>query len=356
MVTTDNTNDISSNALATIFEGEVITSNSSNAALTVVDRPRPRTETNPALVYLASLSETGRLTMRQKLNRVACLLSSTSSDTHDLLSFPWASLDYPTMQLLRTLLIEQAHYKPATANTCLTAVKRVLKECVRLKLMSNDEYQNATDLKAYKNDTLPRGRALSAGELAALMQAATSRGKPNESARNAAMVATLYGTGLRRSELINLALVDYDRDTGAITVRAGKGSKDRITYLGSTEPLDDWLTVRGSQPGPLILPVGQKDNVEFTRLSNNAVTYILQKLAAQAGIAAFSPHDLRRSFISDLLDSGADIATAQKLAGHASVTTTTQYDRRGEVTKKKAAGLLHLPYQRRAKAIPLPLD
>jgi site-specific recombinase XerD len=67
------------------------------------------------------------------------------------------------------------------------------------------------------------------------------------------------------------------------------------------------------------------------------------KRAEQAGMKAFSCHDLRRSFITHLLDAGADLATVQKMAGHKQVTTTTLYDKRGEEAQVKAAELLRVP-------------
>jgi len=83
-------------------------------------------------------------------------------------------------------------------------------------------------------------------------------------------------------------------------------------------------------------------------LTSQAIYNMLRKRAEEAGVKSFSPHDLRRSFISHLLDKGADIATISKMAGHANVQTTARYDRRPEEAKRKAAELLHVPYKPKA--------
>ena len=83
------------------------------------------------------------------------------------------------------------------------------------------------------------------------------------------------------------------------------------------------------------------------RLTSQAVYGMLSKRAKSANVKEFSPHDLRRTFISDLLDKGADIATVAKMAGHKDVRTTMRYDRRQDEAKQRAAKLLHVPYTKR---------
>ena len=87
--------------------------------------------------------------------------------------------------------------------------------------------------------------------------------------------------------------------------------------------------------------------VRSSGITPAAVYKALQRRAAEAGVKAFSPHDLRRTFAGDLLDAGADIATVQKLMGHATVATTAGYDRRGERAKQAAVGRLHMAWRRR---------
>ena len=147
--------------------------------------------------------------------------------------------------------------------------------------------------------------------------------------------------------MVSLDRDDYDPATGELRVR-GKGSKERLVYVdnGAADALQDWIGIRGDELGPLFPPIDKGGAIQPRRMTEQAVYNVLRKRAAQ-GVGQGSPHDLRRTFISDLLDAGADISTVSKLAGHASVQTMARYDRRGDVAKRKATGLLHVPYRRR---------
>ncbi len=242
------------------------------------------------------------------------------------------------------MLLER--YQPATANKHLAALRGVLREAWQLGQIGAEDYHRGVNLSAVKATTLPRGRALTRRELRSLFGVCQQDGRPS-GARDAALLAVLYGAGLRRSEVVTLDLADYELETGTLTVRAGKGRKDRIAYAtnGSRAALTAWLTVRGMDHGALFWPVDQAGRMTARRMTSQSILEILERRARQARVARFSPHDLRRTFISDLLDAGADITTVAALAGHASVTTTSRYDRRGEQTKCRTAELLVVPFE-----------
>ena len=143
-----------------------------------------------------------------------------------------------------------------------------------------------------------------------------------------------------------LDLSDYDDEAGELRVRGAKGRKDRITYAagGAQDAIEPWIGARGEEEGSLLYPINKGDRVQRRRMSDQAIYDILRRLGREIKTKSFAPHDMRRTFIGDLLDAGADLSAAQQLAGHSSVHTTARYDRRGERAKKKAASLLHIPY------------
>ena len=310
--------------------------------------PQSAPEHHPALVYLATLSPRSRRTVGGDLNAIASLLSSGRCD---LLSLDWALLRYSHCALVRAALA--GRYAHTSANRMLSALRGVLKTSWRLGLLPTEEFHRAVDFSCVRGETLPRGRALSAGELRALF-AICNDGK-NAGIRDQALLGILYGCGLRRAEAVALDCGDYIPDTHELRVRSGKGNKARAVYLppGAKTALDNWLDMReqsvgNADDGPIFLPIlkgksAAGGRIVLRRLSDQSVMHILLGRAKGAGLQKTSPHDFRRTFISDLLDAGADIATVQKMAGHSNVQTTARYDRRGEVAKQRAASLLHVP-------------
>jgi len=301
--------------------------------------PLPLTQ-HPAAVYLSQLATKSRRTMRQSLNVIASMLTN---GTCDAMTLDWSKLRYQHTAALRAVFRDK--YAPATANRMLSALRRVLKEARRLKLMTAEDYDSAVDLKGIKSTQMLRGRALSETEIEALLSVCMD--DPTLlGVRDAAMISILMA-GLRRSEVVNLDVEDFDPLTGGLMIRRGKGMKDRMTYLpaGAMASVEDWLAFRGDSPGPLLYPVDKAGQITIRRLSDQAVMFVLQKRAIESGVAAFSPHDLRRTFITDLLKTGADVITVSRLAGHADPSTTAKYDMRGEEVKRQAVAKLRVPYR-----------
>ncbi|MDP8216808.1 MAG: tyrosine recombinase XerC [Candidatus Kaelpia imicola] len=143
--------------------------------------------------------------------------------------------------------------------------------------------------------------------------------------RDAAMLETVYSTGIRVSELVNLNTVDVDFISGLLKVY-GKGKKERLLPVGSKalKAIKLYLDKRVSSG------FGSKSvlflNKRGERITERSIGRIIKKYALQAGIDIdISPHTLRHTFATHLLDRGADLRSVQELLGHASLSTTQIY-------------------------------
>ena len=146
--------------------------------------------------------------------------------------------------------------------------------------------------------------------------------------RDRAILETLYSAGLRVAELVGLDLDDWDQDEGIVRVR-GKGKKERIAPIGSyaTKALLEWLEWRvPSVDGPIDEQQTLFLNRFGTRITTRSIRRMLDKYLKQTGLSMkTSPHTLRHSFATHLLDGGADLRVVQELLGHKSLTTTQIY-------------------------------
>lgn len=299
--------------------------------------PLPLIE-HPAQVYLSGLSPGSEPTMRQSLNLIAQMLTNGESNC---LTLDWSALRYKHTAAVRAALIKQ--YEPATVNKILCALRRVLKEALKLELISPVDYARAIDVESVKASKDLRGRALTQEEIDALMEVCFGD-RTDAGFRDAALIAILRGAGLRRAEVVNLNDSDFDSTSGAIKILCSKGRVDRTVYLPSSaiSIIQDWIEIRSHAPGSLLCQVNKAGRIVLQKLTPQAVLFILGKRGKEAGVEDFSPHDLRRTFASDLLDAGVDISTVQKLMGHQTSALTSRYDRRGEETKRRAVQVLSM--------------
>lgn len=170
-------------------------------------------------------------------------------------------------------------------------------------------------------------KAIPLDDIEALLDAA-SVGDPPASLRDRALLEVLYGTGARISEAVGLDVDDVTGAEGVVRLR-GKGGKERIVPLGSyaVAALEAYLTrarpaLASRGPGLPALFLNQRGG----RLSRQSAWALLAAAAHRAGLTGrVSPHTLRHSFATHLLDGGADVRVVQELLGHASVTTTQVY-------------------------------
>jgi integrase/recombinase XerC len=148
---------------------------------------------------------------------------------------------------------------------------------------------------------------------------------PRARLRDRAIVEVLYSAGLRVSELTGLDWRDIDEELGLLMIRSGKGNKDRLVPIG--EPaLDALRTWRAAMPGERSGDHPVITNLRFSRLTPRAVQNIVARRLHAANInTPITPHGLRHSFATHMLNAGADLRSIQEMLGHSSLATTQRY-------------------------------
>lgn len=293
----------------------------------------PVVQTTVFNAYTGGLAPSGRRGITSLLNRSAGILKHGT----DAADYPWEQLNYAAVAKVRAALLDDG-YAVSSVNMALSALRSVAQTAFNLNCMDAETLARIRSVKRVSGDIQRKGRALDRQEIRALIQVAKQHPQPVRRYRDAAIVLTLCGTGLRAGELVKLERRDYDN--GILTVRQGKGRKYREIHVADTveKAIRAWLKVSTDEAdSALFSRIQRNGKVASQPLTTTGLTGILVELQQASGIARFTPHDMRRTFITRLLEQGVDINTVRQLAGHSDISTTTRYDCRGEVMKISAS-------------------
>lgn len=305
----------------------------------------------PVTTYINGLdSEESRKTMRGCLNRVAELLIVPDADgaRPPIEQLAWPLLRFEHTHALRTALRSRTTsagepWSPAYVNKHLVALRRLLKACRRHRLMTADDYESAADIDRVSGVREPVGRSVADDEIAKVLNTCLADDSP-AGVRDAAVIALMHASGCRRSEVAGARRSNYD-PAGRTLKIIGKGNKQRTVFLHARAGtwVNAWLAHVPPGPGALFRPIHWSGAIQNRHMQPPSIEYILTKRCKEAGVAIISPHDLRRTFISNFLRVRHDLSLAQRQAGHSSASTTALYDMRDDLELQEAVELLWLP-------------
>jgi site-specific recombinase XerD len=309
-------------------------------AIRLIDLNAAHSETlksNPMTVYLARLAPSSQLTMRYVLQDAADRLGFEDMNVEEI---PWHALQPEDVVALVAALRED-NYAPNTSSLYVNAVRGVMNEAWRMSLITQEHLLKMRTVKGIAGTRLSQGRNLKRTLIHELMEVCAADPRP-QGLRDAAIIALLYGTGMRKSESVDLDLNQVDFGERSLCV-IGKGNKQLIKYAPAWAfaKLDAWLELRRSQ-----LKEGESDDVFLfnrirrgshitrERITKHAIYYIARQRGTQVGVKIM-PHDFRRSFITRVIEEH-DLSIAQKLAHHSNIQTTAAYDVRDDNERRRA--------------------
>lgn len=278
---------------------------------------------SPVNCYLMSLAPSGRRSMRSQLGQVAILLGNESIDEVE-----WHKLQYQQLIFIRSKLQEEGK-AVNTINTTMAAIRGVVRTAFKMNQTSAEHLARISQIGNVRGTAKRGGTALSLEESRKLVKKASDT-EGLKGVRDSALLMLMITTGLRRSEVVSLNHDSFNFDRHKVSVR-GKGDKLRYHDISGVtlKMLKQWAGACSDVTGtsPFFTQV-LKRGVTGRRITANSVYRIVKKYGEAIGIEGLRPHDLRRSYISLLLEQGSDLSLVSKAAGHANLETTSRYDRR----------------------------
>ncbi|KAE9658071.1 integrase [Pseudomonas sp. PB105] len=292
---------------------------------------------NPLTLYLTRLAPSSQLTMRYVLQDAADRLGFEDINLEDI---DWHLLQ-PEHVIALVAALREDGYAPNTSSLYVNAVRGVMNEAWRMSLISQEHLLKMRTVKPAPGTRLGQGRNLRRTLIREMMEVCAADPRP-QGLRDAAVIGILYGSGMRKSESVNLDLSQINFDERSLRV-IGKGNKELIKYAPdwAFAKLQAWLAFRREQ-----LKEGEQDDsflfnrirrgshITRERITKHAIYYIARQRGEQVGVKIM-PHDFRRSFITRVIEEH-DLSIAQKLAHHTNIQTTASYDVRDDNERRRA--------------------
>ncbi|RTY00692.1 integrase [Pseudomonas sp. C 49-2] len=292
---------------------------------------------NPLTLYLTRLAPSSQLTMRYVLQDAADRLGFEDINLEDI---DWHLLQ-PEHVIALVAALREDGYAPNTSSLYVNAVRGVMNEAWRMNLISQEHLLRMRTVKAAPGTRLSQGRNLRRSLIREMMEVCAADPRP-QGLRDAAVIGILYGSGMRKSESVNLDLAQINFEERSLRV-IGKGNKELIKYAPdwAFAKLQAWLAFRREQ-----LKEGEQDDsflfnrirrgshITRERITKHAIYYIARQRGEQVGVKIM-PHDFRRSFITRVIEEH-DLSIAQKLAHHTNIQTTASYDVRDDNERRRA--------------------
>ncbi|MDC9529171.1 site-specific integrase [Pseudoalteromonas sp. Angola-7] len=290
----------------------------------------------PTECYLNNLAPTGRKSVISLIKSVKNTLLLNGK----LAALPLHRLSFEQLSTLKQSLVLN-NKSARTIQLTFQVIKAIAKTAFLMNLIEQHELEKFNVLKLPHIEPSLKGKSLTATQLKSMLkQPYTPPSIINT--RDIALLALMAGAGLRRSEVSALKFSDFSMADQLVVIHKGKGNRTRTQYLPVwvLEYLSSWLTVRGNNEGPLFCVVLNGRAIQARGISPETIYSVVTARTSHVLGEKFTPHDMRRTYISSLLANGVDISTVSKLAGHKSIITTQLYDKRGVDSLKRAVNTL----------------